>query len=82
MALAHPNAPTVQLRTLTARGRENLLPQRIVNDAVLELILMPDGDRDREDWETVYEIRRTVERVDDPLELVRALLPAWPPAGH
>ena len=62
----------VELRALAAAGRENLLPQRVVNDAVLELALASDADRHGELREAVQVVRRSVERIDDPLILVVA----------
>ena len=38
-ALAHADAAAVELCALAAAGREDLLPQRVVDDAMLELVL-------------------------------------------
>ena len=73
MALTHTNAPTVELCSLTARGREDFLAQWIVDDAVFELIFVSHGDRDSEDGKAVNVVRRAVEGVDNPLEVVRTL---------
>ena len=71
-ALADANAAAVELRALAAARREDLLPQRIVDDAVLELAFARDADRDRKLREAVQVVRRAVERIDDPLVLVLA----------
>ena len=64
--LADADAPPVELRAVAARGREKLLSHRVVDHGVLETAAHLDGDRDRERRETVQEVRRAVERVDDP----------------
>ena len=76
-ALADANAPAVELRALAAARREDLLAQRVVDDAVLELALARDADRHRELREAVQVVRRAVERIDDPLVLVVAARAAF-----
>src|SRR6185436_19207737 len=71
-ALADANAAPVELRALAAARREDLLPQRIVDDAVLELAVARNADRDRELRKAVQIVRRAVEWIDDPLILVVA----------
>ena len=71
-ALADANAAAVELRALAAARREDLLPQRIVDDAVLELAFARDADRHGKLREAVQIVRRAVERIDDPLVFVLA----------
>src|SRR5262245_23816225 len=70
--LAHADPASIELCAVAARGREQLLPHRIVDDAVLETAAVLDRDRDREDREPVQEVGRAVEGIDDPDELVAA----------
>src|SRR5581483_2438205 len=64
--LADTNAPIVQVRTGSAGGHEDLLADRIVDDAVLEPSFVLAGNRDRESRKPVQEVRRAIERIDDP----------------
>jgi hypothetical protein len=66
------NGSAIELRALAPARRKDLLPQRIVDDAVLELAFARDADRDRKLRKTVQVVRRAVERVDDPLIFVLA----------
>ncbi len=71
-ALAHADLVAVELRALAAARAEDLLAQRIVDDAVLDLARARDGDRHGEHRKAVHVVRRAVERIDDPLILVVA----------
>ncbi len=70
--LADADAPAVELRAVAARGGEEFLPHRVVDDGVLEPAAVLDGDRHGEGGEAVQEIGGAVERIDDPDELVAA----------
>ena len=70
--LADADALAVELRAVAARGGEQLLAHRVVDDGVLEPAAMLDGDRDGEHRKAVQEIGGAVERIDDPHELVAA----------
>ena len=52
--------------TNAARGREQLLPGRVVNDAVLHAAVDLDADRNAKDRKAVQEIGRAVQRINDP----------------
>ena len=58
----------VDLRAFAARGREQFLPQRIVDDAVFHAAAPLHGDRHSELRKAVQEIGGAVERIDDPDE--------------
>src|SRR5690606_1494983 len=69
---AHPNPPSVELRAFSARRGKDFLPQRVVDDRMLQLAAIGDRDGYREDRESVHVVRRAVERIDDPRILVLA----------
>ncbi len=58
--------PALELRTVAARGGEELLTHGIVDHRVLQPPAVFDRDRDSEGWKAVQEIRRAIEGVDDP----------------
>jgi hypothetical protein len=72
---ADPDAAIVELRTSAARCGEQFLAHGIVDYPVFDVLLVLDRDRYREMRHAVQEIRRAVQRVDDP-QVVVAGLPA------
>ena len=58
--------PALELRAVAARGGEELLTHGIVDHRVLQAPAVLDRDRYGEGRKAVQEIRRAVERVDDP----------------
>src|SRR5688572_9891934 len=64
--LRHAQPPPVQQRAGAALGREQLPPQRVEHDADFRATAVAAGDRDCKLREAVQEVRRAVERVDDP----------------
>ena len=66
VAAADAYAPAVELCAVAARCGEEFLAHRVVDDAVFHAAFDLYADRDGEYRETVQEIRRAVERVDDP----------------
>src|SRR5690606_14572548 len=71
-ALADADAAAVELRTLPAARAEDLLAERVVDDAVLKLAALRYRDRHGKHRESVQVVRRAVERIDDPLIFVLA----------
>src|SRR5262249_14302826 len=74
--LAHADAVILEMRALAARGREELLPHGVVDDRVLEPTANLAGDGHRKRGKTVQEIRRAIERIDDPHRVAFAGLAA------
>ena len=58
--------PPVERRAAAAHRRAQLVHQRVVDDADGELLRDGDADRDGDERVPVHEVRRAVERVDDP----------------
>ena len=67
----------LELRAVAARGGEELLAHGIVDHRVLQPTLVLERDRHRKSWETMQEIRRAIERVDDPDEFTVAVAAAF-----
>ena len=61
----------IQRRALSFDRSEALAPQRIVDQSDNDLAAELDGDRNRDLRVAVREIRRAVERVDDPAVVLR-----------
>ena len=69
--------PFVELGPRAARGREQLLPQRVEDDPVLDPAPMTHSDRHREMGKPVDEVRGAVQRVDDPFEVAAPVRTAF-----
>src|SRR5208282_3288216 len=62
----------LELRAVAAGSGEEFLAHGIVDDRMLQAAAVLERDRYGEGRETVQEIRRAVERIDDPDELIVA----------
>ena len=70
-----PDAPVVEIGTCPLLGHEQLVAQRIEDDARHDLAVLLERDRDGPVRQGVKEIGGAVDRVDDPAIVLRA-------AGH
>jgi hypothetical protein len=68
--LTHAYTAVVEVCATASRGGEDLLAHGVVYYGVLQAPLLLAGDGDRENGELVQEVRRPIERVDDPHGLV------------
>ena len=75
--LGDAHAVVVEVRAAAVRGGKELLTQGIVDDGVLELALVLAGDGDAEDRVSMHEVRRAIERIDDPERIVLAACAAF-----
>src|SRR5690554_2421764 len=66
---ADTDAAAIQLRAFAARGGEQFLAQRVIYHAVLHAAAALYADRHRELRKAMQEVRRAVQRIDDPGEL-------------
>ena len=66
LARRDADAPVVEVGALAAFGGEHLVVDRIVDQAGDDRAFALERDRDREMRNAVQEIRRAVERIDDP----------------
>ena len=60
------------MRAVAARGGEDLLAHRIVHDGMVDATAYAAADGDAELREAMNEIRRAIERIDDPLDRTTA----------
>jgi len=67
-ALGERRGSAVEVRAAAARGGEELLAHRVVDDAVLHAAAHAAADGHAEVREAVQEVGGAVERVDDPLD--------------
>ena len=72
--VADSHAPVVHLCAGAARSGEHLLPDRVVDQPRFQPVLVAKTDGDGEMRNTVQEIGGAVQRIDDPLIIVVAVL--------
>jgi hypothetical protein len=72
--VADSHAPVVHLRAGATRGGEHLLPDRIVDQPRFQPVLVAETDGNGEVRNAVQEVGGAVQRIDDPLILVLAVL--------